>query len=324
MRSRRDVRLLAVLLGVGLLLGVTGGATYAAFFATTSNAGNSFTAGPDTTPPTATSVIGRVTSYLTGSIRQGGNYYVYANVTDTGNPASGVATVRADVSQISTGQTSVSLFTGPCPCTVGGVTYVYRSNAVVANNPLAAGSRSYTLTLTDNAGNSQTQTGFSVMVDNTSPTGVDIQTANGGATVGHAENGDTITYTFSEPIDPQSILGGWTGAATTVQVRFGDAVCGANDRVRIRDTSGNVLPLGDDCLGRSDYVTTTRTFTTSTMVQSGNTITVTLNNASVLATGTAAGPGTMTWTPNASALDAAGNACSTAVATESGAADPEF
>ena len=32
----------------------------------------------------------------------------------------------------------------------------------------------------------------------------------------------------------------------------------------------------------------------------------------------------MTWTPSASALDVAGNACSTAVVTEGGGADKEF
>jgi hypothetical protein len=32
----------------------------------------------------------------------------------------------------------------------------------------------------------------------------------------------------------------------------------------------------------------------------------------------------MTWTPSATALDVAGNACATTVVTESGAADVEF
>jgi hypothetical protein len=42
------------------------------------------------------------------------------------------------------------------------------------------------------------------------------------------------------------------------------------------------------------------------------------------ATLTHAGNTTMTWTPSASAVDVAGNACSTAVVTESGGADNEF
>ncbi len=52
----------------------------------------------------------------------------------------------------------------------------------------------------------------SVTLDNTVPTASDIQTANNGSIVGRAETGDTITYTFSEAMDPSSILSGWTGA----------------------------------------------------------------------------------------------------------------
>jgi hypothetical protein len=311
----------AIVAGLGLTIGLAGGATYAAFYATTSNQGNSFTSAADWTAPSASaSVIARTTAYLPGYIRQGGTYYVYANVTDGGNPPSGITSVTANVSSITTGQTAAPLVAGSY--SAGGVTYNYRSASLTATNPLVAGTKVYTLTMTDAASNSATQSGFFVTVDNTAPAGSDVQTANGGATVGRAETGDRITYTFSEQIDTYSILAGWTGATTAVTVRITNNSGG--DRVTIRNAANTAqLPFGTVNLGRTDYVTTTRDFTNSTMVQSGAVITITLGTPSG-ATTTAAGNGTMTWTPSATALDIAGNACSTAVVTESGAADREF
>ena len=42
-----------------------------------------------------------------------------------------------------------------------------------------------------------------------------------GGTVGRAEQGDSITYTWNEPIDPESLLPGWNGGSpATVTVRI--------------------------------------------------------------------------------------------------------
>jgi len=319
--SRRRIRFLAFVTGLGLALGASG-AAFAAFFATTSNSGNSFSAAPDLTAPTAgASVIQRSPAgYLAGSIRPGATYYVFASVTDTGNPASGVASVTADVSTITAGQTAAALASGSY--TVQGVSYNYRSALLTADAGLTAGAKPYTLTMTDAAGNAGTQS-FSVTVDTTVPAGSDVQTANGGATAGKAEAGDTITFTFSEQIDPGSILAGWTGASTLVTVRLNNGG-GGNDSAQIWNAANTAeLALGSVNLGRTDYVTASRTFGSSTMVQSGNTIVVTLGTASGVVP-TAGGTGTMTWTPSATATDGAGNACSTAAVTESGAADVEF
>ena len=55
-------------------------------------------------------MIGKTVGGVTGFIRQGGTYYVYATVaTDTGNPASGIASVKANVEGVTTGQTAVAL-----------------------------------------------------------------------------------------------------------------------------------------------------------------------------------------------------------------------
>ena len=313
--------LAAVLLGASALARQS---VWGNFTSTAPNPGNSITAAADFLAPTASaSAIGKTAGGIVGQIKKGGTYYVYANATDTGNPASGVSTVTANVSSITSGSTAVALSADSF--SAGGVSYGYRSVALTAGSSLAAGSYSYSLMLKDVAGNSKTESGFTVTVDNTVPTGTDVQTANGGSIAGRADAGDKITFTFSSEIDPNSILSGWNSGSTNVVVRLNNAT---NDTVTIYNaTNATQLPLGSINLGRSDYTTANITFgatgTASSMMMSGNTITITLGTQSAAAT-TAAATGTMTWTPSASATDAGGNAVSTTAVTESGAADKEF
>lgn len=297
------------------------------FTATTPNAGNSITAAADFRAPTASaSVVGKTAGGITGQIKKGGTYYVYANASDTGNPASGVSAVTANVNSITSGSTAVALSAGSF--SANGVSYGYRSAALTAGTSLAAGTYSYWLTLTDAAGNSATQSGFSVTVDNTTPTGTDVQTTNGGATAGLAEAGDKITFSFSEAIDPNSILSGWSSGTANVVVHLNNGTGSNNDNVTVYNSANSTqLSLGTVNLGRADYTSANITYgasgTASSMVMSGNTITITLGTQSAAAT-TAGATGTMSWTPSASATDAAGNAVSTTAVTESGAADREF
>jgi hypothetical protein len=277
----------------------------------------------DITPPSVSAaVIAKTQGGTPGYVRQGGTYHVYANVSDPGSPSTGVASVTANVATVTTGQTAVPLVAGTY--TVGGVTYGYRSAALTADAVLSEGAKAFTVTAVDGAGNSTTQGGFAVTVDNTPPSATDVQTANAsGGVVGRAETGDTITYTFSEPIEPASVLAGWSGDATTVTVRLVNA--GGGDRVEIWNAGNSAqLPLGSVNLGRTDYATQgSRNFTGSTMVMSGSTITVTLGTPSG-GVGTAAADGTMTWTPSTAPYDRAANNCLATPATESGPADREF
>ena len=274
----------------------------------------------DTSAPSITAAaIGKTAGGATGSIHQGSTYYVYANVVDP-PPTAGLASVTANVTTVTTGSTTVALGAGSY--TAGGVSYNYRSASLTASNPLSAGSKTFTITATDALGHAMTGTGFAVTVDNTAPAGSTIQTANtSGGTAGRAETGDTITYTFTEAMDPNSILAGWDGTAAAVTLRLVQS--GNNDQVQIFD-AGNVtaLNLGTVSLGRN-YVTGTVNFAGSTMVLSGSTVTVTLGtpDGSVR---TVKQKGTMTWVPSASATDLAGNACNATTVTESGANDNEF
>lgn len=271
----------------------------------------------DTTAPTVSAaVIGKSQGGQPGYLKQGGTYYVYANVSDA---LSGVASVTANVDAVTAGSTAVALTTGSW--TVAGITYGYRSALLTASNPLPVGSTAFSLAATDGVGNAGT-TPATVTVDNTAPSPNDVQTANGGATPGKAEAGDTVTLTYGEAMEPESVLAGWNGSATNVIVRLNTA--GGQDRLQIWDAANAAqLPLGQLRLGRTDYVTVSVVFTGSTMTLSGGVVTIVLGTPSG-ATGTAAGTGTITWTPSAVATDLAANACTAVNRAESGAVDVDF
>jgi len=327
-------------LAIGAIALVAVPATFAAFAAGTESAGNSVVAASDfRAPQVKAAVLCKTVGGATGFLKQGGSYFVYANVAaDTGSPASGLAGVNADVSNFTAGAAAVALSAGSF--SAGGVSYGYRSAALTASAVLAAGARSFTVTATDNAANANTLTG-SATVDNTAPLASDVQTTNAG-TNGLAEQGDSLVLTFSEPVEPESILAGWNGGATNVVVRLLDngilALPTGNDTVQIYNAANTAaLPLGSVDLGRSDYVAGLlggnvrfgASGTPSTMSMSGSTLTVVLGTygSTIVvdpARGTAGGTGTAVWTPTATPYDRAANAMSTAPATESGPVDKEF
>jgi hypothetical protein len=273
----------------------------------------------DTLAPTVSAAaIVKSAGGTAGYLRQGGTYYVYANLNDP----SGVASATANVTTVTTGTVAAPLTAGSY--TVGGVTYGWRSAQLTASNPLAAGSKAFSITGTDTLAHSGIQGGFSVTIDNTVPAASDIQTSNvGGGTVGKAQTGDTVAFTFTEPVEPNSIVAGWNGSSTSVTVRLNQRNGAGLDRVQVWNAANTTqLPFGTiNTFG--NYVAANMTFTASTMVMSGSTITVTLGAPSA-ATLTVAATGNMTWQPTNTITDRAGNACNTATVTESGGADVEF
>ena len=330
----RLARAALALVVLGAAWSATLGGTLSAYTGSTSSASYEFTAAPDWVAPTADiAAIGRTTAYDTGSIKQGASYYVYSEVGDTGNPASGTASVATDVNSITSGHTAVALTAGTYDA--GGATYNYRSTAQIAATFLAAGSYSYTITSTDNAGNARTQS-FTTIVDNTAPSAADVQSSNSGTgTVGHLDQGDTLTLTYSGTIDPYSVLGGWTGAATTgVLVKLVDGGT-SNDTLAVYTNAATpvLLPLGTINLSSRNYLTTgsgssvtygaSGAATPSTMTRNGASITLVLGSASG-ASSTNATAAAMTWTPSASATDIAGNDATTTTVTQSGAVHVNF
>jgi hypothetical protein len=331
----RPLLVLVLVLGAATLVG----GTAARFTSQTANTSDRVSAAPDFRAPTASASIvvkSQTPGSSTGYIHQGGTYRVYATVSDTGNPASGTSTVTADVSAFSTGTTAAPLTAGSF--TVGGQTYGYRSAVLTASSPVAAGAKSYTLALTDVAANGGTATGYSVVVDNTAPAANDVQTTNSG-TAGRPTAGDKMIYTYSEPIDPDTILSGWNGSSTSVEADvldggsglLGLGLGGGNDVFTVSSAGGaTTLPLSVG-LGTDDYtygiVLVLRTacdtpFHSSTMVMSASTITVTLGGSGGCPR--TSGAGTMTYAPAAGPTDWAGNALPTTQRNETGGGDADF
>ena len=126
----------------------------------------SYSVAVDATGPTVSGVaIANTTTSTAGWLRKSGAYIVYANASDP----SGVSTVKANVSAITSGQTALALSACTTACTVGGVTYGYKSASKTAGSTLAAGAVSFTVTATDGVGNATTANGAAT-ADNTAPT----------------------------------------------------------------------------------------------------------------------------------------------------------
>lgn len=283
----------------------------AASFSDTSQNPQTVSAVADFLAPTvSTSTIAKSQGGLDGTIKPGGTYYVYANVSDSGSPASGIASVKANVSSITSGQTGASLSTSGGPFTVNGVSYAYRSAQLTASSSLSLGSKTYKVTTADAAGNSAESGSYSVTVaESSSFKGSDLETDNvSGGTEGKPEKGDTIGFTFNKAPDPYSIVSGWDGSgAKSVTVSIADSA--SNDTLSVSGaTIGSVALKGDftDSKGAS--------FTGSTMSLNGSTVTIVLGTAS----GTVKTETSKTkavWTPSSSNFDLVGNACSTSNVT---------
>jgi hypothetical protein len=186
---------------------------------------------------------------------------------------------------------------------------------------LAEGTYTLLATQSDGAGNTATSAASTFTVDTTAPTRVSIAAANGTGTSGHLDAGDTITYTFSEPMLASSVLSGWSGAgAATVKVRFfkvsssldGFTVLDSNSAANVKLDNGSTSTAGVTLGSNADFVSGTVTFSaTLSRSADGQSFVVTLAspdaNASRVNSTRAIGAN-MTWTPKAGPTDLAGNA----------------
>jgi chitinase len=168
-------------------------------------------------------------------------------------------------------------------------------------------------------------TPYPITIDNTAPSGTDVQAGNGGATPGRLQNGDWIRLTWSEAIAPGTVLPGWNGApGQAIRVRVTDVP--GNDQMDFYESTGtnrlNLVSTGADLKLGGNYVTATTDFN-ATMAQSGSSITITLGSF-ISGNTTTASTSTMTWRPSAGAMDAANHPSSTALVTESGTGDVDF
>jgi hypothetical protein len=199
---------------------------------------------------------------------------------------------------------------------------------------LAQGTYTAQATQSDSGANTATSAASTFTIDTTAPTRVSVSAANGSGTAGHLDNGDTITFTYSEAVLASSILTGWPGtSAATVKVRF---FSGTVDSFTVLDSAGTAsLKLeagttggGGVSLGSSaNYVTNTVNFA-ATMSRSadGRSFTVTLGSPDIASrvVSTPVAAKNMTWTPKAGPTDLAANALTGVTAWTETDADRDF
>jgi chitinase len=250
------------------------------------------------------------------------------SLTDPGSPLSGTVTLDATASD---GGGIASVVFERSPAGAGGWTAICTDNTApytCSFNTTTVGDDAYDIRAraTDNGGRSGTSPVGARVVDNdTTPTGTDVQTRSTGATAGRLDIGDEISLTFSEPIAPASVLPGWTGGSQAIRVAVTNSA--NNDRMDFLDSTGatrlNLVRNATDLRLDGNFVTAATLFN-ATMTAGGSTITITLGSMISGTPATSSANGTMSWRPNAGALDLAGHATSTTAVTETGGADRDF
>jgi hypothetical protein len=282
---------LVVLLSVVLAAVVAVRGSQATFTASTNNAASSFATYADFAPAVTltTPAAGAVTNATPTLSGAAGN--------STGD--SNTVTVKIYSGSSATGtpvQTRLPTRTG--------ATWTTTATA------LASGTYTAQATQTDTGSNTGTSTAVTFTVDATKPTATTLAAANKtGGTAGKIENGDTITFTYSEAITAASVWSTWNGASGAVHLRFTDN--SSNDSFTVLDTAD----AANVHLGRvatsGNYVSATTTFN-STMVRSadGTSVVVTLGTPSNVQS-TAVTAKNMTWTLGAGIKDLVGNTIAT-------------
>ena len=290
----------------------------------------------------ATDFAGNTTTSATIANRVVDNTVSSVSLNDPGTYLNATVTLTA-VASSSAGVTSVriqrapngsSTWTDLCTDTTSPYTCSWNTTGV------ADGTYSLRAVLLDGSGKTTISTvSNGHIVDNTPLRAVDVQTTGTG-TLGRLSSGDVMTLTYSEQVNLSSLSAGWNGSGLAVAVRLRDGgLLGTGttgDTVDVLRSVGSstVVPLGSVRLNQ-DYVNSNATavlnatMTASTVTVNGvpsTRITLTMGSVASGSTSlrTVTATSTMQWTPSTAATDLSGLACSSALATETGAADREF
>jgi hypothetical protein len=259
--------------------------------------------------PTAVSCTNCTTFGATKYVNKAGKASVSVQVTLA---ASSLSTDTVHLTLTDSASTTVTATTQAAPAGAGTVTFTGLDTSTLVDGNITA-----TAWVTANTSDSSPNATTTLVRDIVSPTATDIVGNNGGTLKKiDTAGGDTLVYSFSEPMDPASIQAGWSGAATTV-----------NPSIAAGDTITAAAALGSVSTGAAGYVQATFTVTcsTTTMVMSGSTITLNLNNClptTRLKLGNATA--TFVWAPSALATDQAGNPMSTVPVNEVGGPKANF
>ena len=270
----------------------------------------------DFLPPVASGANVLGPNSTAGIVEPGAAFEICAQVSDQGNPPAGLKTVTADATAIS-GNAAVPLSLASCH--IGSGTYNYSSATQTAKAGLTVGATlSYTLHMTDALSQAAAQS-YTVLVQAAAPPAgcraSSITATNGGAAVQQMDSGDVILFGFTEPIDKQSIIPGWTGngAAPPVTIKVADH--SSADLITVV-YNGTATPLGT--------IATNANFVTGGEVDFGGTLTTTGNDVRLSVDYKSGGSGStvkapasaMTWTPGSGLRDTSGNPCSSVPATQ--------
>ncbi len=192
---------------------------------------------------------------------------------------------------------------------------------------LVSGTYTVTATQTDAAGNTGVSAPVTFTTDSVKPTALALSTANGaggGQVAGRLDSGDSISFPYSEAMDPATILAGWSGAATPVNARFINT--GANDGLTLLNAAATAtLGIAGGTTTTSgvrfgvDFVSANVTFSaTMTLSADKKTVTIVLGTPDLPAN-IKPGPvaaSNSAWTVNTAAHDLAGNAVTAGTVNE--------
>jgi chitinase len=187
---------------------------------------------------------------------------------------------------------------------------------------LATGTYTAQATQTDTGGLTGTTAAVTFTVDATKPTATSVTATNKtGGTAGKIENGDTVTFTYSEPIAAASVWSGWDGSSTSVKVTFTNS--SSADTFAVVTATTGTINLGSVATN-GNYVSASTTFA-STMVRSadGASIVVTLGTPTNVQS-TAVTAKNMKWTVGSGITDLAGNAIATPASYTETVSDVDF
>jgi Bacterial Ig-like domain len=297
------IRVLALLAAVVAAVAAVQGSD-AAFTASASNAGSSFTTVANFAPAvTLTTPAAGATTNGTPTLSGAAGNATGDSTTVTVKIYSGASTAGTLTQTLTPTRTGASWTTTASPA-------------------LASGTYTAQATQTDTGGATGTSAAVTFTVDATKPSALNIVATNkAGGAAGKIESGDTITFTYSEPITAASVWSGWNGASTGVNVRFTNSA--SADTVTVLTATTGTVKLGTVATN-GNYVSANTTFA-STMVRSadGASIVVTLGTPASVQ-GTAVTAKNMTWTPVVGITDLFGNTSTSATAFTETDTDVDF
>jgi hypothetical protein len=244
------------------------------------------------------------------------------SLTDPGSPLRGSVTLNATATDPA-GVTSVTIQRAPAGTSTWTTICTDNTSAYSCAWP-TTGDGLYDLraTAVDTLGRTSTSAVISSRrVDNTVPTGTDVQAVNDTGTQYRIDAGDVVTFSYSEAIAPASIVSGWNGSSMNVTVRVNNS---ANaDTITIYNAANSAQLAAFSTLQlRANHVSATRTFA-ATAVVNGNQVEIRLGAIASGTTLTSTSTTAMRWAPSNAVLDLAGNAASTTTVNESGS-DRDF